>query len=155
MTSNQIESIIEAFNLYAEYFVWQAENATTDMDDDDRLQTYYEFVIFPDQICGDEYYEKVLALMQNTDDNWDEADSAMGIYYKVFTDDEAQKEFEESVENSVDDVMREIPKHLQQYFDRDGYISDNFNDRGAQLNYYDGCEYEETVNGTTYYIYKQ
>ena len=155
MTSNQIESIIEAFNPYAEYFVWQAENATTDMDDDTRLQTYYESVIFPDQICGDEYYEKVIALMQNTDVNWDEADSAMGIDYKVFTDDEAQKEFDASVESSVDDVIAELPDHLQRYFDREEYIYDNFNDRGAQLNYYDGCEYEETVNGTTYYIYKQ
>ena len=155
MSSDQIESIIEAFNLSAEYFIWQAENATADMDDDARLQTYYESTIFPDQICGDEYYEKVIALMQHTDDNWDYADSTMGIDYKVFTDDEAEKEFEESVENSADDAMCEIPEHLQQYFDRDGYISDNFNDRGAQLNYYNGIEYEETVNGTTYYIYKQ
>lgn len=155
MSSDQIESIIEAFNLYAEYFIWQAENATTDMDDDTRLQTYYESVIFPDQICGDEYYEKVLALMQHTDDNWDYVESYIDSDYKVFTDDEAEKEFEESVENSSDDVMRDIPEHLQQYFDRDEYISYHFNDRGAQLNPYDGCEYEETVNGTKYYIYKQ
>lgn len=155
MTSDQIESIIEAFNLYTEYFVWQAENATADMDDDARLQTYYESAIFPEQICGDEDYEKVIALMQNTDNNWDYAESHIGSDYKVFTDSEAQKEFEESVESYVDDVMYEIPEYLQQYFDRDAYISDNFNDRGTQLNYYDGCEYEETVNGTTYYIYKQ
>lgn len=155
MTSDQIESIIEYFELSAEYFVWQAENATADMDDDARLQTYYESTIFPDQICGDEDYEKVIALMQHTDDNWDYAESCIGSDYKVFTDSEAQKEFEESVESYVDNVMYYIPKHLQQYFDRDGYISDNFNDRGAQLNSYKGCEYEETVNGTTYYIYKQ
>jgi len=155
MSTDQIESIIEALELSAEYFIWQGENATPDMDDDTRLQQYYESVIFPDQICGDEYSEKVIALMQHTDDNWDETDSAIGNSYKVFTDSEAQKEFEESIESSVDGVMSEIPEHLQQYFDRDGYISDNLDDRGAQLNYYDGCEYEEKVNGTIYYIYQQ
>ena len=155
MTSDQIESIIESLELSAEYFIWQGENATPDMDDDTRLQTYYESVILPDNIYSDEDYEKILALMEHGGYAWDEAESSIGNSYKVFTDDEAQKEFEESVECSVDDVMSEIPEHLRQYFDRDGHISDNFNDRGAQLNYYDGCEYEETVNGTTYYIYKQ
>lgn len=155
MTANQIESIIEAFNLYAEYFVWQAENATADMDDDARLQTYYESTIFPDQICGDEYYEKVIALMQHTGDNWDYTESCIGRDYKVFTDDEAQKEFDEKVELAVDCDISEIPEHLRQYFDEDSYISDNYNDRGTELSCYDGCEYTESVNDTTYYIYRQ
>ena len=51
--------------------------------------------------------------------------------------------------------MDEIPTHLRQYFDREEYISDNFDDRGSELSSYDGCENEETINGTTYYIYKQ
>ena len=156
MTSDQIESIIDYFELSAEYFVWQIENANSIMDNDERLQLYYESVILPDNLYGDADYEKVLALMQHDDCDWADAKSKIDNGdYKVFTDDEAEKEFEKSIENSVDDVMREIPEHLQQYFDRDEYISENFNDRGAQLNYYDGCEYEETVNGTTYYIYKQ
>lgn len=155
MTSDQIESIIENFNLASDYFIWQAWNATELMDDDERLQTYYSNSIMSDTIDNDQDYEKILALMEHTGDDWNQAESEMGSNFKVMTDDEATEEFEESVENSADDAMREIPEHLQQYFDRDGYISDNFNDRGAQLNYYDGCEYEETVNGTTYYIYKQ
>lgn len=57
MTSDQITSIIEAFNHTAEYFVWQGENATLDMDEDDRLEKYYESVI-SDVIDGDEDYEK-------------------------------------------------------------------------------------------------
>lgn len=155
MSSDQIQSIIESFELSAEYFIWQGENATPDMDDDTRLQLYYESIILPDNIYGDEDYEKVLALMQHTGDNLDDADYAIGRDYKVFTDDEAQKQFDEYVELSVGCIMSEIPEHLLQYFDKDSYIADNYNDRGTQLSYYDGCEYEETVNGTTYYIYKQ
>lgn len=155
MSSDQIESIIEAFKLSAEYFIWQGENATPDMNDDTRLQLYYESIILPDIIYVDEDYEKVLALMQHTGDNWDDADSAIGRDYKVFTDDEAQKEFEDRIESSIDNILDQIPKHLRNYFDTESYIEDNFNDRGSQLNHYDGCEYEEEVNGTTYYIYKQ
>ena len=155
MSSDQIESIIEAFKLSAKYFIWQGENATPDMNDDTRLQLYYESIILPDIIYVDEDYEKVLALMQHTGDNWDDADSAIGRDYKVFTDDEAQKEFEDRIESSIDNILDQIPKHLRNYFDTESYIEDNFNDRGSQLNHYDGCEYEEEVNGTTYYIYKQ
>lgn len=155
MTSDQIQSIIKFFELSAEYFIWQGENATPGMDDDTRLQLYYESIILPDTVYGDEDYEKVLALMQHTGDNCDDAYSAIGRDYKVFTDDEAQKEFDENVELSVGCVMSEIPEHLRQYFDEDSYISDNYNDRGTELSYYDGCEYTESVNGTTYYIYRQ
>ena len=155
MTSDQIESIIDYFELSSEYFVWQMENANSTMDNDERLQLYYESVILPDNLYGDEDYEKILALMKHGGYAWDEAESSIGNSYKVFTDDEAEKEFEESVECSVDDVMSEIPERLHQYFDKESYIEDNFNDRGSQLNPYDGCEYEEEVNGTTYYIYKQ
>ena len=48
MTSDQIESIIESFELSSEYFVWQMENANSTMDNDERLQLYYESVILPD-----------------------------------------------------------------------------------------------------------
>ena len=155
MTSDQIQSIIESFKLSAEYFIWQGENATPDMNDDTRLQLYYESIILPDIIYVDEDYEKVLALMQHTGDNWDDADSAIGEDYKVFTDDEAQKEFEDRIESSIDNILDQIPKHLRNYFDTESYIEDNFNDRGTELSYYDGCEYTESVNGTTYYIYRQ
>ena len=65
MTSDQIESIIDYFELSSEYFVWQMENANSTMDDDERLQLYYESVILPDNLYGDEGYEKILALMEH------------------------------------------------------------------------------------------
>lgn len=156
MTSDQITSIIEAFDNTAEYFVWQMENANSTMDDDERLQLYYESVILPDNLYGDADYEKVLALMQHDDCDWDDAKSKIDNEdYKVLDDDEAQKEFEERIESAIDDILYEIPEHLRQYFDNESYIEDNLNDRGSLLGSYDECEYEEEVNGTTYYIYKQ
>ena len=155
MTSDQITSIIENFDHAAEFFIWQGTIATEDMDDDTRLKLYYESIIVPDVIDNDQDYEKILALMEYGEYTWDEAESGIDSSYKVFTDAEAEKEFASSIENSVDDVMDEIPPHLRQYFDREEYISDNFDDRGTQLGSYDGQEHTETINGTTYYIYKQ
>ncbi len=156
MTSDQIESIIDYFELSSEYFVWQMENANSTMDNDERLQLYYESVILPDNLYSDADYEKVLALMQHDDCDWADAKSKIDNEdYKVLDDAEAEKEFEDIIESAIDDVLYEIPKHLQQYFDKESYIEDNFNDRGSLLGSYDECEYEEEVNGTTYYIYKQ
>ena len=154
MTSDQIESIIEELELSSEYFVWQGENATIDMDEDDRLEKYYESVRLH-VIDGDEDYEKIIALMEHTGDTWDECASNIGDKYTVFTDAEAEEEFVKRIDSRMNDVMYEIPTYLHQYFDREEYISDNFDDRGSELSSYDGCENEETVNGTTYYIYKQ
>ena len=155
MTTDQIESIIENFNLTSDYFIWQVWNATELMDDDERLQTYYSNSIMSDTIDNDQDYEKILALMEHAGYDWDQAESEMDSNYKVLTDDEATKAFEDSVKSSVDDTIAELPDHLQRYFDREEYIYDNFDDRGAQLSTYDGREHEVSINGTTYYIYKQ
>ena len=155
MTCDQITSIIEYFDLQTEYFVWQGKHADENMNENDRAQEYYESVIIPDVIDNDQDYEKILALMEHADYDWNQAESEIGSNFKVLTDDEATKAFDDSVESSVDDVIAELPKHLQRYFDKEEYIYDNFNDRGAQLAYYDGQEHEVTINGTTYYIYEQ
>lgn len=46
-------------------------------------------------------------------------------------DAEAEKEFVERIDSRMNDVMDKIPTHLRQYFDREEYISDNFDDRGT------------------------
>jgi hypothetical protein len=115
-----------------------------------------------------EEVEKYLALLRHLDLTTADVDpdifidgnkiTIQGFDYLVCTDEQADSEFEDSIENYVDDcVILEIPKHLQQYFDTDRFIEDakyNFG-RGQQLNYYDGSEYEQEVKGTTYYIYQQ
>lgn len=79
-----------------------------------------------------------------------------GQGYRVLTDDEATEAVREYLEDSIDEYLpREFTKsHLFQYFDVEKFVSDNEDERGSHLAGYDGVENEETVNGTTYYIYK-
>ena len=95
MTCDQITSIIEYFNHQTEFFIWQSEHATESMDENDRAQQYYESVIIPEIIDGDEDYEKILALMEHADYDWNQAESEMGSNFKVLTDDEATKAFDD------------------------------------------------------------
>ena len=77
--------------------------------------------------------------------------------YDVMTDEEADDRWEEELDNYIDEcVMPEIPSHLQNYFDEDKWKDDaKYDGRGHAISRYDGEEYEEDVNGTTYYIYRQ
>lgn len=77
--------------------------------------------------------------------------------YLVLTDEEADDEWDDALENYIDEViMPEIPECYQDYFDREGWKKDaEYDGRGHSLSTYDGCENEEEVNGTTYYIYRQ
>lgn len=149
MTSEQIESIIESMNLSAEYFTWQVRNCDESMDEDCRFKQFYIDVILVN-CCED----TVLALMEHTGLNYDEAESAIDSEYKVLTEDEADSMLDRYLEQYVEDnVLYQIPVHLQQYFDTQAWIEDNNSDRGFWLNSVNGEEYEETINGTTYYIY--
>jgi len=79
-----------------------------------------------------------------------------GDYYLVYTDDEANDAWEESMDNYIDEiVLEEIPEHLRGYFDYKGFKHDcSFDGRGHTLASYDGQEEEIEVEGTTYYIYR-
>lgn len=76
--------------------------------------------------------------------------------YLVLTDEEANDKWEEYLENYIEDcILPELPKHLQNYFDTERWKDDaKYDGRGHSLSSYDGNEYEEEVNGTTYYIYR-
>ena len=91
---------------------------------------------------------KMIALMQHQRCDFDSlvecfADSTFEygcIEWRVLTDEEADAAFYEA---------------LQCYFDRDAWKRDaQYDGRGHHLNHYDGEEYEEVVNGTSYYIYR-
>ena len=83
--------------------------------------------------------------------------SYFGEEYEVLTDNEADDRWEEELDNYIEEcIMPELPEHLQNYFDEDAWKSDaKYDGRGHSISRYDGNEYEETVNGTTYYIYRQ
>lgn len=112
--------------------------------------------------------------------------------YEVLTDDEADEEAKNSIENSLWAFNADfIIRHCKNYDEMDSYeynaaieslkeaqanqcenlnglvfaLIDNISEfiadaicedgRGHFVSYYDGCENEEEVNGTWYYIYRQ
>ena len=76
--------------------------------------------------------------------------------YLVLTDSEADTEEDEALDRYIEElIMPEIPEPLQYYFNEELWKRDaRMDGRGHTLATYDGCEYEEEVNGTTYYIYR-
>lgn len=114
--------------------------------------------------------EKAVALAQHLDltlrellvDNELEVDSDDITFtygrqeYKVMTDKEADDAWEESLDNYIDEyILPEIPTAYQHYFDDEKWKRDaKYDSRGNSLNYYDGTEKEQKVNGTWYYIYR-
>lgn len=79
-----------------------------------------------------------------------------GMEFLVLTDEEADEIYDESIENYIEDcILPEIPEELQRYFDEEAFKRDaKMDGRAHYLAGYDGCEYWEDVNGTTYYIYR-
>lgn len=77
--------------------------------------------------------------------------------YKVYTDNEADTAWEESLDNYIDEcILSEIPKHYHIYFDDEKWKRDaKIDGRGHSLASYDGNEREQVVQGETFYLYKQ
>lgn len=107
---------------------------------------------------------KMIALMQHQRCDFDSLvecfdDSTFEygcIEWRVLTEDEADAAFDEHLDSVLDDcILPDLDEALQCYFDRDAWKRDaSFDGRGHHLNSYDGTEYEESVNGETYYIYR-
>lgn len=107
---------------------------------------------------------KLIALMQHQRCDFDSlvecfADNTFEygcVEWRVLTEDEADAAFDEALESILDDVvLPDLDEALQCYFDRDAWKRDaQYDGRGHYLNHYDGEEYEEVVNGTSYYIYR-
>ena len=78
--------------------------------------------------------------------------------YEVLTDSEADDRMEEELDNYIEEcIYPEIKdEHLRNYFDEEAWKSDaRMDGRGHIISRYDGCEYEEKVNDTWYYIFRQ
>ena len=91
-------------------------------------------------------------------DNIVEGRSNMFSYYNedylVLTDSEADNMEDSLLDNYIDECL-EIPDNIRPYFDEEKWKRDaRMDGRGHIISSYDGCEYEETVEGTTYYIYR-
>ena len=90
-----------------------------------------------------------------TENAWGELDY-YGETYLVLTDSEADDIEDERLNQYIEEcIMPEIPEHLQNYFDEEAWKRDaRMDGRGHNISTYDGCEYEEIVNDTWYYIYR-
>lgn len=82
--------------------------------------------------------------------------TASGRTYRVLTDNEADDAWEASLDNYLEEcVYPELPENMKRYFDDDAWKRDaKMDGRGHSLSSYDGNEYDQTVNGTTYYLYR-
>ena len=75
----------------------------------------------------------------------------------MLTDDEADDRWEEELQMYIDEcIIPELPDFAARYFDEEAWKRDaRFDGRGHSIARYDGCENEEEVNGTWYFIYRQ
>jgi len=83
---------------------------------------------------------------------------AGGREYNVYTDDEADDAWNESLDNYLDEcVLPELPEQMQGYFDREAWKCDARHDgRGHSLSNYDGHErHQSTEYGGEYYLYRR
>lgn len=109
-----------------------------------------------------EYTDQVLALAQYlsidpsevTENSYDY--EAEGAEYLVLDDSEADEKWDEYMDSYIDEcILDQLPDQYRQYFDYEKFKKDaSYDGRGHSLASYDGCENEEQVNGTTYYIYR-
>lgn len=77
--------------------------------------------------------------------------------YEVLTDSEADSRWDEELDLYIDEcILPELPDFASQYFDKRAWKNDAMMDgRGHAISRYDGEENEQTVDGTTFYIYRQ
>ena len=77
--------------------------------------------------------------------------------YLVLTDSEAEDLWDAELDAYIDEcIIDQLPADLARYFDCEAWKRDaRFDGRGHCLAHYDGDENEETVDGETFYIYRQ
>lgn len=77
--------------------------------------------------------------------------------YEVLTDEEANERWDEELDNYLEEyIYAELPEDVRCYFDYEEWKRDErFEGRGHSLAHYDGEENTETIDGETFYIYRQ
>lgn len=94
-----------------------------------------------------EEYIKALDTAKKLIDDWD---------YLSLTDQEADAMEDERLESYIDEyILSELPELDRPYFDSVSWKRDAHMDgRGNSIASYDGEEYKQLYNGTTYFIYR-
>ena len=155
LTYNQYQSIIDYFELEPRFFTWCISNGKI-LSKLDKLEVFTKEYI-KEYMYGLYYEERLLALMKFTGLGYEEAYTTIDTNYFVSDDTGADKEAEEYANNYLNDiVLLELPSQYRNYFDEEEWIRDYLTEgRGTILATHDGEENYETINNTTYYIYKQ
>lgn len=89
--------------------------------------------------------------------DWYTCEEQRGEWY-VLTDEEADARADARLNDYIEEcVLDEIPERYRPYFDRAAWKKDVLDEggRGQRLAGYDGEENDETIDGVTYYIYRQ
>lgn len=87
--------------------------------------------------------------------------TVQGTDYLAGTDEEMDEDWDADLENYIEECIignmeKGVRETVGRYFDNEAWKSDARQDgRAHSLNRYDGGEYSTTVNGTTYYAYRQ
>ena len=146
LTDDQIQDLIDQ-DYGPQFFVWRMD-PTNDPED---LSAFFDECIMSD------LEEGVLALMVEDDLFYSDAEKAIDDQdWLVLTDDEADSFVSEYAESYAEDALQEIPEHLQRYFDSELFLSDRLSEgRGHILADSDDYGREQTINGTTYYLYRR
>ena len=126
-------------NLEPDFESYVDEEATQEEQEEQRAEAIKEVTDELDNIV--EGYNKTMFSYHNED-------------YYVLTDSEADDMEDQQLDNYIEECL-EIPDDIRPYFDEEKWKRDaRMDGRGHIISSYDGCEYEETVEGTTYYIYR-
>ena len=94
--------------------------------------------------------------LDNIVEDYDNRFSYYNEEYLVLTDEKADEEEDRQLDNYLEEcIYPELPENIRYYFDDEKWKRDaKMDGRGHNISTYDGTEYEETVEGTTYYIYR-
>lgn len=143
LTEAQIQDLIDNSDRYSkEYFTWRMNPDNINIED-----------FFEDHILND-LDERIIAICMEDDVTYAEAEDALDSTWEVYDDYDADSIAREYAQNRLEEELYYLPKHLRDYFDDDAYIDDAIEDRAGLLGPIDGTEYSQSVNGTTYYLYK-
>ena len=110
-----------------------------------------------DEQSFDEDTERILALMEHTEEDYTTCESYITKdTWSVLTDEEADDKWNEYLNNYIEEcILPDLPETAQIYFDKDSWIKDaKYDGRGHSLSSYDGNEESCTINGTEYYLYR-
>ena len=149
----------ELLSNYDDKVIALAQHLDINMEPDFNIEDYPtdEYTEEEIQQAMEDAIQEVADELDNITNDYDNTYSYYSEEYEVLTDSEADDRQEEELDNYIEEcILPEIPEAYQNYFDEEAWKRDaRMDGRGHTISRYDGCENEEKVNDTWYYIYRQ